>query len=149
MYVLPLGFFFSMRNSWGFFFFFFLGGKSCKIRGDTPRLWDVPGWCGIFQSCPFCSWGMSRGLRCLTNLLWLLCWSWGCCHGKEGFYCTDRGVKTHGVIFSLAQVWARYCSSSAQADLGSAAKGKVGHSGIQGLSLGSVLGPATPEEKSW
>lgn len=143
------GFFFPWGIPEVFFFFFFLVGRVVKSVEIPPGCGMLLAGVAFFSPALFAPEGCPGGLRCLTNLLWLLCWSWGCCHGKEGFCCTDRGVKTHGVIFLLAQVWARYCSSSAQADLGSAAKGKVGHSGIQGLSLGSVLGPATPEEKSW
>lgn len=71
-------------------------GCSWLASSDRP--------CSTFQSCPPASEGYPGGLTCLTNLLWLLCWSWGCCRGEEGFCCTDRGVRAPGVVFLFPQV---------------------------------------------
>lgn len=115
MYVLPLCFF-STRNSWGLFFFpsVFASAVWHWLVGRVVKSMEMPPGCGmflagdhpcvIFQSCIFASEGYPGGLMCLTNILWLLWCSWGCCHGEEGFCYTDKGVKKPGAVFLLPQL---------------------------------------------
>lgn len=155
MYVLPLCFF-STRNSWGLFFFPFcvclccvtlVGRKGCKIHGDAPRLWDVPGWwpslCYL-SVLHFCFWGISRGLNVfnqhiVTAVVLLRMLPWG---GRILLH-RQRCEKTWSSVFTSSvegSVWglARSCSSQARQDRGRSAKGKVeqakGHSEIPELS---------------